>query len=50
MQNTRYNAFITVIPGFSEDESDIENDTPSISGDILGISNRKYEILKTKIY
>ena len=26
--------FITVIPGFSENKSDIGNDIPSISGDI----------------
>ena len=39
--NTRYNAFVIVIPGFSESESDIVNDIPSISSDILGILNWK---------
>ena len=46
MRNTRYNAFIIVIPGFSENESDIGNDIPSISGDILGIA---YQIRNTDI-
>ena len=41
MRNTRYNTFAIVIPGFSDSESDIGNDIPSISSDILGISNRK---------
>ena len=41
VQNTIYNAFIIVIPGFPEIGSDIGNDILSISSDILGISNRK---------
>ena len=41
MQNTRYNAFAIVIPGFSDSESDTGNDIPSVSSDIFGISNRK---------
>ena len=41
MQNTRYNTFVIVIPGFPETESDIGTDIPSISSDIIGISNSK---------
>ena len=41
MRNTKYNAFEIVIPGFSKSESDIGNDIPGISSDILGTSNRK---------
>ena len=39
MWNTKYNPFLIVIPGFSECESAIANDIPSISSNI--ISNRK---------
>ena len=41
VQNTRYNAFIIVITGFSESEIGIGNNIKDISSDILGISNRK---------
>ena len=37
---------VIVIPGFSESESYIENDIPSISRDTLGISNRKSRYAK----
>ena len=40
-QNTRYNAFVIVIPGFSESEIGIGNNIQYISSDMLGISNRK---------
>ena len=45
MKYIKRNEFVTVIPGFSESESDIGNDTPSISSDVLNISNRKTDIL-----
>ena len=41
MGNTTHNEFAIIIPGFSESESDIGNDIPSISNVLLGISNRK---------
>ena len=41
MRNIRYKAFAIVTPGFSESESDIGNNIPGVSSDILGISNRK---------
>ena len=44
MRNTRYNPFEIVIPGFSESKSDIGNDIPGISCDILGTSNQKKRI------
>ena len=44
VQNSRHNAFVIVIPGFPESESDIGNNIPSISSDILDISNRKKTI------
>ena len=33
-RNTSYDAFVIVIPSFSESQSDIWNDIPSVSGDI----------------
>ena len=41
VQDTWHNAFVIVIPGFSENEKDIGNDMPNIPSDILGILNRK---------
>ena len=41
VQNTWHNAFVIVIPRFSENEKDIGNDIPSIPSDTVGISNRK---------
>lgn len=41
MQNARCNAFVIVIPGFSESENDIENDISSISSGITARSNWK---------
>ena len=46
VQNTRYNAFIIVIPGFSESEIGIGNNIQDISSDILGISNRKKQYIR----
>ena len=45
MQNTRCNAYVIVIPVFSESESDTEDDIPSILNDILGISNWKTDTI-----
>ena len=50
MRNTRYNTFAIVIPRFSDSESDIGNDIPSISNDILGISNRKNRHIRYQEY
>ena len=41
MWNTRCNTFAIIIPGFSDSESDIGNDIPSISSDIIGMLNQK---------
>ena len=44
MRNTGYNTIEMVIPGFSESKSDIGNDMPGISSDILGTSIGKKNI------
>lgn len=46
MRNRRCNAFGIVLPNFSESESDIENDIPYISSNILDISNQKSDTLR----
>ena len=37
---------VIFIPGFSESESDIRNNIPSISSDIIGISNQKNKVTR----
>ena len=43
--NTRYNAFAFVMSGFSERESDTENDMPTISKDMLTYQIGKIHML-----
>ena len=45
MRYTRHNEFAIVIPVFLQSEIDIRTDTTRISSDVIGMSNKKSDIL-----